>query len=176
MTYHAFPPGFTDGKMFTMLARLSDCVTAEVSKSGGAFCYQGLMFGQQNNPLGLVDATKGLGVSWTRPARSFSSSSFPNEDDPTATQRATCKGALALEMEIGVARCMPRPAGRNAQPDPQSVFEASRLFMADMYAMRRAVLCCFKEQYPDAKVALGAWSPIDTAGGVAGSTWTAWLG
>lgn len=81
-----------------------------------------------------------------------------------------------MEVEIGVARCAPRAAGKDMYPDPQHVFEAMRLYMADLAAVKRAVLCCFPEKEPKALVAIGAWQPLEAAGGISGGTWQAWIG
>lgn len=172
--YFQFPADFNDNPLFAKLSALNDCLTKELEElRGPGFCYQGLMVGDQTAPLGLVDTGRNLGVSWVRPVSSFASTSFPLPDEPTI--RAACKGALAMEVEIGVARCLPVARDRNTHPDPQDVFEASRLYLADMAAMRRAVLCCYKILNPE-RTALGTWSPLEAAARVSGSTWQAWIG
>lgn len=178
MSFITFPDGFADDDFFfPRLTALAECLTAELEKQGGPpLCYSGLMIGQQNFPLGLVDQTNNLGVAWVRPVITFPSATFPLPDDPSVTARTSCKSRLAMEIEIGVARCAPAASGRAAYVDPQDIFEATRLYMADMQAMKRALLCCYKPQDKDRLVATGAWTPLEAMGRVSGGSWQAWIG
>jgi hypothetical protein len=176
MSFITFPVDFKDDDFFfPRLTEIAACLTATLEDEGGpGFCYSGLMFGQQNMPLGLVDQGQNLGVAWVRPVTTFPSTTFPLPDDPST--RIACRAGFAMEIEIGVARCAPRARDRSMYVDPQDVFEATRLYMADMQAMKRAVLCCYKPSHPEALVAFGVWTPLEVAAGITGGTWQAWIG
>jgi hypothetical protein len=53
-------------------------------------------------------------------------------------------------------------------PTAEQQFEATRLQMADMQAMRRAIQCCLAKD----KHVLGAYTPIGPDGNAVGGTWT----
>jgi hypothetical protein len=169
--------GLTDEKrFFPMLARLQECLCKELAEAGGpSLCYCGLMVGTSPPPFGLMDCSKGdCGVAWVRPMLAYPSTAFPAQDADGGNQRA-CAGPLAMQVEAGVARCAPRAQGRSAQPDPQDVFDAARLYMSDMAAVRRAIACCFGKDR-DVQFSMGQWSPLAVSAGSAGGYWTFWIG
>lgn len=174
----ALPNLRDDATFFPRLQRLVECLCAELAKSGGPeLCYCGLMVGDIT-PIGLMscDDNKGCGVAYVRPIGAYASSTFPTPDEGTL---ATCASPLAMEVVVGVARCYPRMAGRAAVPDPQAMFEATRLYMSDMQAIRRAISCCFGKKtpgQPNSIHTLGGWSPIPAGAGVSGGEWQVFIG
>lgn len=158
--------------IFPRLKRLVDCLCQALEEAGGpALCYCGLANGDQP-PLHLLDcSSKGCGVAWVRPESVVEVNSFPQAAEDTPSR---CGGQLAVTVEVGVARCHPRYTRDGF--DQQGVFEATRLYMADMQAMRRAITCCFRQGNPDYQVALGSWSPLRVSSGTSGGVWTATLG
>lgn len=170
----ALSPDLVDEtKFLPLLQALHACVDAELTAAGGpSLCFSGIVLGSSPPPLGLMDCTKQCGVLWIRPVSAFESNPFPQ---PTIGLDASrCTNPLAMEVEIGIARCYPRPSGTAMYPDPQAVFEAVRLGMSDFKAIRKAITCCFNTS--DREVALGAWTPLEAAMGAAGGTWQAWIG
>lgn len=165
-------------KFFTpRLIQLVQCLTDELDKAGGpGRCYTGLMVGTMD-PLGLAKCTDGqCGVAWVRPVSIYETASFPQgEDGPTGPTRGVA-GPMAMEVEIGVGRCYPRLDQRDAFPDPQKQLEATMLYMSDMRAARRALLCCFVDANPQHQAALGAWSPLEPQMGWSGGVWQGWIG
>jgi hypothetical protein len=160
-------------KFFPILSRLVECRGTDLAKAGGpSLCYCGLMIGDVT-PLALMDCSTQCGVAWVRPAGAFPSTSFPLPVD--ASQAISCASPLAMAVEVGVARCAPRGQGKALYPDPQDMFDAARLYMSDMAAMRRAILCCGK-QSPEVLFSLGEWSPIPVQGGVSGGVWSISVG
>lgn len=163
----ALPELVDDRITFPVLQRLQECLCAELAKAGGPeLCYCGLMVGDIM-PLELMNCTSGnCGVAWVRPMQGFISSDFPMPDEG-----ASCVAPLAFQVEVGVARCYPMADPRRSM-DPQAMFEAARLYMSDMQAMRRAIHCCLVADDFQGSYALGTWEPIPADGGVSGGTWT----
>lgn len=164
----ALPDLVEDRIIFPVLQRLQECLCAELAKAAGpALCYCGLMVGDIM-PLELMKCGPGEcgGVAWVRPVQIFSSLEFP-----APTEGATCYAPIAALVEVGVARCYPRGDPRLPM-DPQEMFEASRLYMSDMAAIRRAIKCCLADDAFQGSHALSGWEPIPASGGVSGGTWT----
>lgn len=161
-----------DAKFLPALMALKECLCNELAASGGpAPCFCGLVPAGQP-PLGILDCGKGdCGVAWVAPVTVFPSSTFPSPDDGFVA----CASPLAMSINVGVARCHPRPARGSAQADVQDYFEASALYLSDMQAMRRALLCCAK-QSPDLDISLGSWEAIEPSGGISGGVWNAVIG
>lgn len=158
-------------KFFPVLSRMVECLGQELAAAHGPdLCYRGLMIGDVT-PLALMDCAKGCGVAWVRPAGAFPSTAFPAPADPTIPVTAP----LAMVVEVGVARCAPRGEGRNLYPEAQDMFDAARLYMADLRAMRRAIMCCAKQER-ERVFSLGDWSPIPAQGGVSGGIWSVTVG
>jgi hypothetical protein len=55
------------------------------------------------------------------------------------------------------------------------MFNAARLYMSDLRAMRRAIMCCAKQER-ERVFSLGDWSPIPAQGGVSGGIWSVTVG
>lgn len=81
-----------------------------------------------------------------------------------------CSGALVVGLNVGVLRCMPV-----TRDDPSAAQYAEYMAqaLADMQALRKALLCCDHEVED---VALGTWTPYGPEGGVYGGFWTATVG
>lgn len=166
-----------DDFILPRLQALVECVCAELEKAGGpSLCYCGLMVGTIA-PIGILNCSddKGCGVAWVRPMGGAVSASFPEAEEASTA----CVSPLVFQVEIGVGRCAPRRQGREGW-DPQEMFEATRLYMSDMRAVKRALLCCFpaagKALGKDYQSALGTWEPIEQSAGVSGGIWTGWIG
>lgn len=176
----ALSEDFVDEPMFQTLALLSECLCQELAATGGpGLCYCGLWLGSAAPPLGVADCKdKDCGVAWVRLVSAFPSGIFPTPDQEGVTR---CASPMVYQVEIGVARCAPRPEGRAMFPDAQAMFEANRLYMSDMRAAARALRCCLPEANKKAGgseilVALGAWDPLEYAAGKSGGTWTGYFG
>lgn len=157
-----------DTVVWPVLQRLQECLCAELAKANGPeLCYCGMMVGDQM-PLELAKCGAGGcgGVAWIRPMQAYASTEFPAPDEAPS-----CVAVLAMPVEIGVARCYPRGDIR-VPVDPQEMFEAARLYMSDMRAMRRAVACCLNDDSFQGSYAMGTWEPIPALSGISGGTWT----
>ena len=162
-----------DTVFFPMLQAVQECLCAELAAAGGPkLCFCGLTIGQP--PFGLMDCgTQGCGIAWVSPVSSYPSSNFPTPSD--ASLATNCGTRLVMQIQVGVARCAPRPQGRATTVDPQDSFDAMRLYLSDMQAAKRALLCCFGKD-SNVTVALENWTPIEPSGGVSGGIWVAYIG
>lgn len=173
-------PALADNPFHLVLSRLTDCLCEELAKAKGpGLCYCGLWAGAGQPPLGAIDCKDGdCGVAWVRLIGAAPSASFPTPDEDATT---SCGSPMAFDVEVGVARCAPRPQGRDQWPDPQEMFEANRLYLSDMAAVQRALLCCLPKRQAEAGgreilVSASAWAPLEMAAGKSGGTWTASIG
>jgi hypothetical protein len=158
-------------RFWPVLTKTLECLTAEIDKAKGPpRCYTGFMVGDAAGPLGVAADCKS-GVAWVRPVQGFPSAEFPQPTDAYH-----CGIPDAMTIEIGIARYAPRAEGRNMQPDPQEMFNATRLYMSDFAVMRRTI-CCVQAEYKNVlDVSRGAWDPIPVGAGLAGGTWTFTVG
>lgn len=163
---------------FPILTNLFECLKAELAASGGdSLCFIGLTPAGRP-PLGVMTCKEGhgCGVAWISPVSAFPSSDFPAPDE--GGEVAIKNPNLAMEIEVGVARCYPQPQGRESQADPQAYFEAMRLYLSDMAAMKRAIDCCFRwsqGEPPPPQHSIGSWSPLEPEARASGGTWQFWV-
>jgi hypothetical protein len=168
--------------LFLALSLMQECMVEELAKADGpTLCYAGQWLGNTPPPAGLLDCAGGkCGVAYVVPDAIYESTQFPL---PSESQQggSVCQAPMAMQFTMGVLRCRPQPQGKAMYPDPQAVFEANRLTFSDQYAMRKAILCCFRARVAvhenhllrELQVGLGTWTPApDTAGGA----WTAYVG
>jgi hypothetical protein len=169
-----------DAKFWPMLQSLVDCMCTSLAEAKGpALCYCGLYVGDTQPPLGVMDCSgQACGIAWVRPVSSYPSSAFPAAEEGTL---ASCSAPLAMQVEIGVARCMPRPTGKQVLADPQEMFDAARLYMSDLQAVRKAIACCFGDLRKDPakrswQHSLAEWQPVPSGAGVSGGMWNLFIG
>lgn len=165
-------------KFWPRLQALSECLcTALAEAHGPALCYCGLWVGDAQPYLGPI-MNGCSGIAWVRPVQTFPSLIFPEPAE--ASSRPHCSTPLAMQVEIGVARAMPRPADARTMPDPQQMYDAARLYMSDMAAVHKALACCFgNSKDPERRewqFALGDWTPLPSGAGVSGGSWFAFIG
>lgn len=106
------------------------------------------------------------GMAWVRLESAWPSTSFPNQ-----TITSTCAAPLAFGVEIGLAFCAPIFEQDGTPPPFAAQFDTTRVQIAAMAAMRRAVLCCFPAGRAQ-DVVLGLYTPLGPEGGVVGGTWS----
>ena len=159
-------------KFWPMLQALAECLCKSLAEANGPdLCYCGLWLGDTDPPLGVgCSGGSQCGIAWVRPIEVFPSVAFPDPLD--AASRPNCSSPLAMTVDLAISRCMPGPKeSRQQMPDPQDVYDALRLQMSDMRALRRAVQCCFGAKVPerrDWQYTLGPWAPIPTGARVTG--------
>lgn len=157
-----------DTLIYPLLTKLTDCLCTELVASGlEAACQCSLVPGVGPSLDFCAEGCDGgcPGQAWVRLLRAFPSATFPAQD-----ALATCFDLLAFEVEVGVARCLPLGDSRGNPPQTQELFNTARLQLADMAAMRRAILCCFTGT--DIDHVLGNFEPTFGSGGCLLSTWS----
>lgn len=157
-------PYTADNLIMPALMALHECLCAELVKSGlDAGCECALLHGAAVN---VAPPAVGKGYAWVSLESIFPSKSFPNPDSGANN----CPSPLAALVIVGVLRCFPvKPTGESA--DDMLLYMDKQ--MADMAAMRRAILCCASIEDD---VQLGSYTPIGPEGGIYGGSWTVSLG
>lgn len=153
-----------DRAIWPVVEAMSVCLCTTLDEAGlGDLCYCGPFPGQQAYDQ-MGEGT--LGQAWVRVVRIFPSITFPTIEQ---TPRRSCGAELAVELELSVMRCAPMPTDSGRVPPTMSEqWDATRLQMADMAAMQRAVQCCYTDSD---LVMLGNYTPSGPAGGVVGGAW-----
>jgi hypothetical protein len=167
VTALAVPVVTEDTAAWPAVTALISCLCEEMVKAGlGPLCLCGPLPGSD---ISLDYGTEGM--AWVRVASAWPSSSFPSQDPGG---RGSCTAPLAIQLEVGAARCAPSPSEDGDLPTMAEQFEATRLQMADMAAMRRAIQCC---QVADShrQMTLGAYTPNGPTGGVLWGTWAVFV-
>lgn len=108
---------------------------------------------------------------WVHLRTTFPSSTFPT---PDYTLRGSCTSPLAGTVEVGVVRCAPAitedRTGGLVLPSAVEESEAAKVQLADMAAIRRAILRLRVESR-----VLGPYTPFGPQGGVVGGLWSVTL-
>jgi hypothetical protein len=116
-------------------------------------------FGQEV-PIDFCEECAGQG--WVRLATSFPSDDFP---EPNAGTSVYGYGSMAYSLEVGIAR--PHDVPDDGEPlSPEQRAETTRLQMADMSAMRRAICRCLARR----EFVLGSYESL-RLGGVIDGRW-----
>jgi hypothetical protein len=148
-----------DETIWPLMVQLSQCLcetlTARGLMPGDCFC--GVLPGDQ------VAHDYGSGQAWVRLTGIYPTTTFPQIDN---TLRGSCSAALGATLEVGVMQCAPGLGALGSLPDEADQFEATRLQMATMRAMRQAIVCCGIEE-----MVLGQYSPQGPQGLLVGGTW-----
>lgn len=162
-----------DRFIWPVLQDLANCLCLELAASDlPELCFCGLQAGSTATDE-MGDGS--MGQAWVRVVRIYPSASFPAPVSNTASAASarSCDVGLAAEVEVGVMRCAPPPSDDGTVPPTEDEWwEATRLQMADMAAMHRAIRCCASKSD---HVELGTYTPSGPAGGVVGGTWQAFL-
>lgn len=150
---------YQDAPVFGAMVALQQCVCEEITKRGlPSVCFCGVVPGQ----IAVHDFAE-EGMAWVRMANAFPATTFPSQD---LTLR-NCAAPLAYQFEVGIVRCV-EVDDDGEPPTVEQQFEATRLQMADMEAMRVAIQCCL----PNADKILGNYTPFGPQGAVIGGWWT----
>lgn len=148
-----------DRLIWPIMLDLVDCLRSEIEAAGvPGVCFLGVLPGAQ-----WAADWSDEGQAWVRLVAAFPSATLPSPD-----QRATCAAPLAAVLEVGMLRCAPVGDG----PEPPSeveMFEATRLQMADMRVMLRAIQCCLGKTKREH--VLGLYTPLGPQGAAVGGSW-----
>lgn len=111
------------------------------------------------------DSPGGCLQVWVRLSSAFISVNFPQQD---TTHPNSIKPA-AFELEIGAVRCTSVGNEDGEGASQEDLLAASRLQMADMAAMKRAICGCLKDL--DRTYLLEDYAPQGPLGGIVGGSW-----
>lgn len=165
-----------DTIVYPTLIQMVACLGKEITDSGlPEPCFIGVLPGSVVSldycGAGKCDGTQCGGQAWARVVDVFPSSQFPtvNQDE------SNCGQPLAFRLEVGIGRCVPvgtnNAIGGFIPPTLEQQLDATRLQLADMAAMRRAISCCVaKDRNID--YVLEPYVPIPAQGGCGGGFWT----
>jgi hypothetical protein len=157
-----------DATIWPGLVELTACLCAELEEAQlPELCFCGVVPGA-DVAWDYVGTSGGDGMAWVRLVSVYPSTVFPTTD---ASLRS-CATALAAQVELGVLRCAPNPQDDGTPPSAAAQWEATRLQMADMRAMYRAVKCCAAK---GRQMVVGQYNPTGPRGGVVGGTWQVWV-
>lgn len=150
------------------LARaLLNCLCAELGEAvGGPVCTCCLAPGPE--PMECCDCAEGEGNAWVRVVRVFPTAArFPI---PAADPNRCVTGLYAVELELGVYRCVSVIDDDGVPPSCEQRTADTEKVLDDAAAMRRAVVCCFVARGRQAIV--GEWRGRGPDGGCAGGAMT----
>lgn len=147
------------------------CLCGELDDTvGGPVCTCCLSPGPE--PADCCPCDGGDGKAWVRVIRIFATGArfaLPALD-PSA-----CKtGALAVELELGVYRCVSTIDDEGNSPTCDQRNADAAKILDDAAAMRRAVKCCFPatDEGTHRQVIIGDWRSLGPEGGCAGGALT----
>lgn len=159
-----------DRVVWPVMVSLAECLCTQITGSGlPEPCFCGILPGGEAAYDYCDSCEDGTcGQAWVRLAQAFPSSAFPVPD----VGRGTCASPLAFELVVGIVRCAPSPDDQGNPPSLGDQFATSQLVVADMMAMRRAIMCCAQAQ-KGRDYTLGFYLPVGPEGGCVGGVWTA---
>jgi hypothetical protein len=155
-----------DDQVFPRVAALATCLCEEITRSElPEPCRCDLVLGEEipDDLCGDCSGTR-CGTAWVRLVTVFPSSSLPDPDVSTKN----CVAPLAFEAELGIMRCSVVGDSRGNPPSVQQRVDEASLALADMQAMYRAIMCCYRP----GEFVLGTYTAIGPAGGCVGGTWS----
>jgi hypothetical protein len=158
-------PYRADTLIMPALIALHECLCAELVTSDlAADCNCAIVHGAAVN---VAPPVVGRGTAWVGVDTIFPSKTFPTQDTGTSA----CGAPLVATVTVGLLRCY---AVKATGESPEQTLLYMDKQMADMAAMRRAIVCCSNLDQID--VSLGTYTPIGPEGGVYGGTWSVSLG
>lgn len=154
-----------DTQIWPLLLDLTECLCAELEASGLTAKCRCIPIPGDGPVLDFCgegcdgDGDGCSGQAWVRLVQAY-----PAFAPGVPALEANSRAPLGFNVEIGVARCFVW----NSEDD-SVILDGARKQMADMAAMRRAIVCCFKKNERDH--VLGAYTPMDADGGCLWSVW-----
>lgn len=152
-----------DRAIWPTIAALTACLCRQIADDGlPAVCICSPMPGEV---IATDYVTEDAGMAWVR-----LSSGYPSTAFPAPSGIASCDAPLAFSLELGIAYCAPMPSDDGEPPPMSTMFDSTRLQLAGMNTIRRAVICCFPGKARD--VVMGIYNPMGPEGGVVGGFWS----
>lgn len=112
------------------------------------------------------------GTLWVRTVRVWPSKVFPNKD----LDAVPCRAGLAVQLGIGIVRCVKAMDDRGNPVTPTEYQEYARVANCDMAAIHQGIVGI--PDYDEATagvLAVDQWTPLGESGNCAGGEWTIWV-
>lgn len=139
---------------------LSTCLCAQFEiDCGKALCFCGVVPGGEVALEYMGDCGEECGMAWVQVTGTYPASGV---GIPNITP-SNCWLGLGVDVQVGVARCMPVGDERGGPPTLAQLQEAAEQQAQDMETVRKAVLCCQTED-----LIVGRMTPFGPDGGVYG--------
>jgi hypothetical protein len=157
-----------DTTVYPVMIELNACLCAEITSSGlPEPCVCELLPGGDVAFDYCTECDDGrCGQAWVRLVAAYPSQVL-GEPDTTGN----CATRLSYTLEVGIIRCAPLPGNDGSPPSVDAQLSATRLQLADMQAMRRAIACCMGADV-DRDYILEPYTPYPVLGGCVGGFWT----
>lgn len=170
VTYRNVPaaPVVEDLEIYPRLIQLGACLQAELDRSN--IPAQLVILSGGSVALDYCGGRDCSNQAWVRLVTATPYGNFP--DPPEGPAR--CSLTIGYQLEVGFAHCAPRMNG-DRPPAPEEHLEATRMQMAGMSAMLRAIRCCANGD-SDVPWSLGEYVPGEEDGGCIVSTWSVTVG
>lgn len=159
------PPIVYPNQVQLRLNDLATCLCAQIIADGlPEVCWCGQVPGEIVSFDYAGDCNDACGMAWVRLIQVYPSTVV---GEPSA-QPGNCSTLLGFDVEIGIVRCAPVIQEGGEFPSVTEQADAVALQIADMMAMRRAIVCCSGHK----DFLLGPYTPVGPDGGVVGGAWT----
>jgi hypothetical protein len=150
-----------------VLANLAACLCAQIRDDGlPEPCFCGVMPGDRIpfDYVGNCDDQDGM--AWARLITAYPASGVGRVN----TEVRNCSAGIGVDIELGILRTSPVMQEDGEPPEEAAQLASSQLQVADMYAMFKAVQCCFAGE--DVDYILGAYRGFGPEGYAVGGTIT----
>jgi hypothetical protein len=152
---------------FTRLTELATCLCAEFAPGNDSglpgVCFCGIVSGAQPALDFFGNCDDACGMAWIRLATAQPSSGVGLEN----LNPGNCGSALGWDIEVGVSRCAVGLTADGRPPDEADYLTETQLQIADMLAMRHAIMCCSGSK----NFIVGPYTPFGPAGNQVGGVW-----
>ena len=156
-----------DTTVYVRLTEIATCLCAEYADGNDAglpgLCFCGVVSGDEASFDYLGDCSDRCGMGWVRLVSAQPWTGIGVE----STEPGNCSSLLGLTVEVGVYRCAHVMGSDGVPPTEEEMLAETQLQIADMMAMRRAIVCCGGSK----DFVLGAYTPIGPEGAAVGGTW-----
>lgn len=157
-----------DTTVYPTMIALKDCLCEELAKCGNpSLCFCDLVPGISDGFIDVAECDEGGGSAWVRLIQTYQSLEFPQPE-----VGANEYSFMVAELEVGCVRPITSIDEDGTAPDAVSQHMDTRMLLADMAAMKRAIYCCFGTPTdPLRDFALGAYTSAAGIGGAGGGFW-----
>lgn len=148
-----------------VLTSLAACLCEQIRADGlKEPCFCGVMPGDRIpfDYVGNCDDQDGM--AWVKMVTAYPAAGVGR----VSTEIRNCSAGIGVDFELGILRSAPTMTDEAEPPEPEAQATSSALQVADMYAMFRAVQCCFDNEGLD--YILGVYRPFGPEGYAVGGT------